>query len=75
MPVTVDSIERSFSKLKLIKSCLRKTMSHKRLNEPDMLSIEKDLLVKLEYKDFISTFAFQKTRKIILNNYLLFYLY
>ena len=41
IPVTVASAERSFSKLKLIKSFLRLTMSQERLNGLAMLSIDK----------------------------------
>ena len=62
--VTVAPAERSFSKLKLIKSYLRSTMSQKRLGNLAILSIEKDLVSKLEYKNLISDFASQKARKI-----------
>jgi len=41
IPVTVASAEISFSKLKLIKSYLRSTMSQDRLNGLAILSIEK----------------------------------
>lgn len=41
IPVTVASDERSFSKLKLIKTYLRATMKHDRLNGLAMLSIRK----------------------------------
>ncbi|KAL8541893.1 hypothetical protein ACS0TY_002949 [Phlomoides rotata] len=41
IPITVASAERSFSKLKLIKTFLRSTMSQDRLNGLAMLSIEK----------------------------------
>ena len=65
--VTVTSAERSFSKLKLIKSYLRSTMSQKRLRGLTILSIEKEMLVELECKNLISNFASQKTRKINFN--------
>ena len=64
IPVTVASAERSFSKLKLIKSYLRTTMLQERLSGLAMLSIENDLLDKLEYSDLINKFASQKARKI-----------
>ena len=44
IPVTVASAERSFSKLKLIKSYLRSTMSQERLNGLAIQSIEKHML-------------------------------
>ncbi|XP_058185930.1 uncharacterized protein LOC131303155 [Rhododendron vialii] len=48
IPVTVASAERSFSKLKLIKTYLRTTMSQERLNGLAMISIENEYLDKLE---------------------------
>ena len=57
IPVTVASAEGSFSKLKLIKSYLRSTMSQERLNGLAILSIENSILMSLEYKNLISTFA------------------
>ena len=62
--VTVASAERSFSKLKLIKSYLRSTMSQERLSGLSILSIENEMLEGLEYKNLISQFASQKVRKI-----------
>ena len=41
VPVSVASAKRKFSKLKLIKSYLRSTMSQQRLNGLVLLSIEK----------------------------------
>jgi hypothetical protein len=60
--VAVASTERSFLKLKLIKSYLRSTMSQERLNGLAILSIENEMLKKLEYKILISNFASQKAR-------------
>ena len=40
IPVTVGTAERSFSKLKLIESYLRSTMSQERLHSLAILSIE-----------------------------------
>ena len=67
IPVTLASAERSFSKLKLIKSYLKSTMSQERLNGLTILSIEKEMLVELKCKNLISNFASQKTRKINFN--------
>ena len=63
---TVASAERSFSKLKLIKSYLRSTMSRERLSEL-AISIEKEMLAELECKNLISNFASQKARKTNFN--------
>ncbi|KAL6541603.1 hypothetical protein OROGR_011089 [Orobanche gracilis] len=60
IPVTVASAERSFSKLKLIKSYLRSTMSQDRLSGLAILSIERDLVKKVDYKSLIGDFASKK---------------
>ena len=65
--VTVASAKRSFSKLKLIKSYLRSTMSRERLSGLVILSIKKKMLVELECKNLINNFASQKARKINFN--------
>ena len=65
IPVTVASAERSFSKLKLIKTYLRTTMSQERLNGLDMISVESEYLEKLEYDDLIEEFASKNTRRSI----------
>ena len=62
--VIVASAERSFLKLKLIKSYLRSIISQKRLSELAILSIENEMLEKLKYKNLISQLPFQKAKII-----------
>lgn len=64
IPVTVASAERSFSKLKLIKTYLRSTMSQDRLNSLATLSIENDEAKKIDFKNILTKFAIAKARKI-----------
>ena len=64
IPITVASAERSFSKLKLIKSYLRSTMSQERLNGLAMLSIEKAMVDDLDYTSLISDFASKNARRM-----------
>jgi hypothetical protein len=66
IPVTVASAERSFSKVKLIKSYLRSTMSQQRLNGLALLAIEKEMLTEIDYNSLINDFASQKARKVFL---------
>uniref|UniRef100_A0A2N9FAR2 HAT C-terminal dimerisation domain-containing protein n=2 Tax=Fagus sylvatica TaxID=28930 RepID=A0A2N9FAR2_FAGSY len=63
IPVTVASAERSFSKLKLIKTYLRTTMSQERLSGLAMISIENEYLDKLNYDDLIEEFASKNARR------------
>ena len=71
IPVTVAFAEISFSKLKLIKSYLRLTMSQERLSGLVILSIKKEMLAEFECKNLISNFASQKARKInLIENYI-----
>ena len=67
IPVTIASAERSFSKLRLIKSYLRSTMSQEKLSGLAILSIENEILAELECKNLISNFASQKAKKINFN--------
>ena len=57
-------MERSFSKYKLIISYKKSTMSQERLRGLAILSIEKEMLEELKYKNLISNFRSQKARKI-----------
>ena len=65
--VIVASAENFFSKLKLIKSYLRSTMSQEILNGLAILSIENEMLAEFECKNLINKFASQKVRKINFN--------
>ncbi|KAB0802683.1 hypothetical protein PPYR_04869 [Photinus pyralis] len=67
MPVTVAHGERSFSKLKLIKTYLRSTMSQLRLSNLAIISIEKDICSNLDVTDLIREFSVKKARKVDFN--------
>ena len=60
IPVTVASAERSFSKLKLLKSYLRSTMTQERLNDLAMIAFESDMLEKIDYESIIENFVSRK---------------
>ncbi|XP_074289720.1 uncharacterized protein LOC141615004 [Silene latifolia] len=66
IPVTVASAERSFSKLKLLKSYLRSTMSQDRLNGLAMITIENNLLEKFSYEELIDDFASSSTKRALI---------
>ncbi|KAL6570270.1 hypothetical protein OROMI_014784 [Orobanche minor] len=66
IPVTVASAERSFSKLKLLKSYMRSTMSQERLNGLALIAIENDILEQVDYKDLVDDFAFKSVRRMSL---------
>ncbi|XP_025205083.1 uncharacterized protein LOC112601595 [Melanaphis sacchari] len=65
MPVTVASEERSFSKLKLIKTYLRSTMSQERLTNSAIFSIENEITKNIDFEDVIEDFASKESRKIM----------
>ncbi|KAF5814012.1 putative HAT dimerization domain-containing protein [Helianthus annuus] len=66
IPVTVASAERSFSKLKLLKTYLRSTMSQERLNGLATISIESEILDTMDYKELIESFASKNARRTAL---------
>lgn len=63
LPVTVASAERSFSKLKLIKSFLRSTMSQDRIKALGLLSIEAEEASKMDVSELVMAFANHKARR------------
>jgi hypothetical protein len=67
IPITVASAERSFSKLKLIKTYLWTTISQERLSGLAMISIENEYLDKLNYDNLIEEFTLKYARR---NNFL-----
>ena len=58
--VTVASLEQNFSKLKLLKSYLRSTMTQERLNDLAMIAPESDMLEKIDYESIIEIFISRK---------------
>jgi hypothetical protein len=63
MHVIVASAERSFSKLKLIKTYLRSSISQERFDGLTTWSIENDVLENIDINVIIKDFASQNTRK------------
>jgi len=66
IPVTVATAERSFSKLKIIKTYLRSTMGQERLSNLSILSIEHEIANRLRKNldQIIHKFADVKVRRI-----------
>ena len=61
--VSVASCERSVSKLKLIKTYLRSTMSQERLSNLAILSVEKDTFESVNLDAIIDQFAEKRREK------------
>jgi hypothetical protein len=66
--VTVASTEKSFSKLKLVKSYLRSSMTQERLNGLVTIALESDVLEQIKYGDLIEDFTSRNTRRMLLFN-------
>lgn len=62
IPVTTSEGERCFSVLKLIKSCLRTTMTNDRLSDLSILKIAND--VSINYEHIIDDFANLRNRQL-----------
>jgi hypothetical protein len=59
--VTVASAERSFSKLKLLKSYMRSTITQERLSRLATIALESDILEKINYNNMIEDFILRNT--------------
>ena len=64
IPVTVASVERSFIKLKLLKSYLRSIITQERLNDLAMIALESDMLEKIDYERIIEDFISKNAQRI-----------
>ena len=66
LPVTTATVERGFSKLTLVKSKLRSTMTQGRLEALLTAAVERDLLIGLSDTDLVAHFARVSDRKMLL---------
>ena len=64
VPITVASNERSFSRLKLMKSYLHTTMSEHRLDDIMIITCESDIADKLELDELARSWSLLKARRI-----------
>jgi hypothetical protein len=64
IPVTVATAERSFSKIKLIKTYLRSSMGQERLSGLAILSIENGRARTMDLSSVVNDFAERKARKM-----------
>lgn len=62
-PVSVADIERSFSRMKIVKNFLRSSMTDNRLEDLIVLSTEKDLTKTIDMDDVLKNWAAKKNRK------------
>jgi len=63
LPVTVSTAERSFSKLKLIKSYLRSSIAQDRLDSLALIRIKNKEARQLDLQEVVDKFAQIKARK------------
>jgi hypothetical protein len=63
-PVTVAKAKRSFSKLELLKTYLRTSMSQQRLRNLAIISIEKDTVNRLNCSNVIKDSVSKKVRNV-----------
>jgi hypothetical protein len=63
LPINSAGAERSFSRLKLIKSYVRSTMGEERLSGLALIAIEKQFANEVDYNEVIEKFARMKPRR------------
>ena len=66
IPAKVASVERFFSKLKLVKNYLRSAMSQTRLVDLERLNIESSIARQVDFDSVVRNFANTNTRKSLL---------
>ena len=64
--VTLALAERSFSKLKLLKSYLRSIMTQQRLIDLATIALESAILEKIEYEHITEDFISRNTKRMML---------
>ncbi|KAL4360681.1 hypothetical protein GQ457_04G016830 [Hibiscus cannabinus] len=62
--ITIAFPKRSFSKLKLLKSYLRTTMSQERLNGLALMPVERDLLEEVDIGNVVDDFGSKHIKRI-----------
>ena len=64
--ISVAGCERSFSKMKLIMTYLRSTMTESRLTNLAILSIERETVEQVDFTKLIENFAVVRARKVLI---------
>ena len=64
--MTFASAERSFSKLKLLKSYMCTKMTQQRLTDLATTALESEVLENIDYKDIIEDFISKNTKRMLL---------
>lgn len=68
IPVTTCENERSHSQLKLVKSCLRSTMTEDRLSSLLLMKIHRGVAENLNLQDLVNKFAMRHPRRLLLGS-------
>ena len=66
LPVTVASCEKAHSKVKIVNTYLRASMSNQRLEDPVKISIERDIANGIELDSLLELFKTSRNRKLAL---------